>query len=115
MDLYQAIKGICMHTGYKVVSGWVYNYNALFAASQISSLMNSCRSHYTKHHRRTFIKISLLTTHLIIQQFLCLLEPGQSSRIAGKPVGIECIVGAITDCDHYLTAHRMSCNDVHYY
>jgi len=28
------------YTGYKVVSGWVYNYNMLFAASQISSQMN---------------------------------------------------------------------------
>jgi len=42
-----------------------------------------------------------------------LLDPGQSSSIAREPVGVECLVGPIRDCHHYLTAHWMGCEDVH--
>ena len=52
--------------------------------------------------------------HLSIQYFFCLLEPSESSSIARKPVGIECLVGSIGDCHHYLTAHWMSGDDVYY-
>ena len=52
--------------------------------------------------------------YLIIQCFLCLLEPGQSSSIPRKPVRVEGLVGAIGHIHHQLTAHWMGSEDVHY-